>query len=129
MYSQQIIEDDESPAFLDSGESSEGIDWSATKWKVVHDPIHKSMMLPDPVIKIVDTPQFQRLRDLKQLGTVYFIYPGASHNRFEHSLGVSYVSGKMIDYLAQMHPERCITQEERIWVRIAGAVHDLGHGK
>lgn len=98
------------------------------RYKVLHDPIHRHMVLPDTVLKCVDTPQFQRLRDLKQLGTVYYVFPGASHNRFEHSIGVSFLSGNMIDHLAMINPELDITNEEKLCIRVAGAVHDLGHG-
>jgi deoxynucleoside triphosphate triphosphohydrolase SAMHD1 len=45
------------------------------------------MEFEDWIIKFVDTEHFQRLRNIKQLGSSYHIYPGASHNRFEHSLG------------------------------------------
>lgn len=57
-------------------------------YKVMADPVHSTMMIPDVVRRVCDTQQFQRLRDLKQLGTCYLVFPGASHNRFEHSLGV-----------------------------------------
>lgn len=45
------------------------------------------MELEDWIIKFIDTEHFQRLRNIKQLGTTYYVYPGASHNRFEHCLG------------------------------------------
>ena len=41
--------------------------------------------------KFIDTAEFQRLRDIKQLGTLYYVYPGAVHNRYCHSLGLSYL--------------------------------------
>lgn len=103
-------------------------DYSAARYKVLHDPIHKYISLQDELLQIIDTPQYQRLRDLKQLGTVSFVYAGATHNRFEHSIGVSWLSGAMIDHLAGLHPELDISADERLWVRAAGAVHDLGHG-
>ena len=55
--------------------------------KIVNDPIHGIIELHALCVKIIDTPQFQRLRFLKQLGMAYFVYPGASHNRFEHCIG------------------------------------------
>ena len=55
--------------------------------KIINDPIHGHIMLDDLCLSIIDTPEFQRLRDLKQLGSTYYVFPGASHNRFEHSIG------------------------------------------
>ena len=55
--------------------------------QVFNDPVHGHMEFHPLLVKIMDTPQFQRLRYLKQLGGCYFVYPGAAHNRFEHSLG------------------------------------------
>ena len=102
--------------------------FAAARYKVLHDPVHKYMTLTDEVLAVVDTPQFQRLRELKQLGTVYYVYPGAAHNRFEHSLGVAWLSGLMVDHLAAAQPALRVTDAERVAVRVAGAVHDLGHG-
>ncbi|KAM9501650.1 deoxynucleoside triphosphate triphosphohydrolase SAMHD1-like [Clarias gariepinus] len=55
--------------------------------KVFNDPIHGHIELHPLLVRIIDTPQFQRLRNIKQLGGAYFVFPGASHNRFEHSIG------------------------------------------
>jgi len=54
---------------------------------VINDPIHGNIELHPLCVKIIDTPEFQRLRFIKQLGACSFVYPGAAHNRFEHSLG------------------------------------------
>ena len=55
--------------------------------QVFNDPIHGHIELHPLMVKIIDTPQFQRLRSIKQLGGAYWVFPGASHNRFEHSIG------------------------------------------
>ena len=116
-------------AFQDGEGDGEGSDAApAPHFKVAFDPIHSYIQLDAPTLAIVDTPEFQRLRDLKQLGTCYFVFPGASHNRFEHSLGVSHLSGSMIDHFMASQPGLAITAEEASYVRIAGLVHDLGHG-
>jgi len=98
--------------------------------KQINDPIHGYMEFDDWAIEVIDTPEFQRLRNLKQLGTTYFVYPGASHNRFEHCLGVGHLSNKLLKQLYKNQPElksgsfesdlKCVT--------LAGLCHDLGHG-
>uniref|UniRef100_A0A8C6T9R5 HD domain-containing protein n=1 Tax=Neogobius melanostomus TaxID=47308 RepID=A0A8C6T9R5_9GOBI len=96
--------------------------------QVFHDPIHGHMEFDPILVKIIDTPQFQRLRNLKQLGGVYFVYPGASHNRFEHSLGVAHLAGQLVQNLKEKQPELKIDDRDVRCVEIAGLCHDLGHG-
>uniref|UniRef100_A0A672LDH8 HD domain-containing protein n=1 Tax=Sinocyclocheilus grahami TaxID=75366 RepID=A0A672LDH8_SINGR len=95
---------------------------------IFNDPIHGHMELHPLLVKIIDTPQFQRLRHIKQLGGTYLVYPGASHNRFEHSLGVAYLAGRLVKVLHNNQPELKITKQDFLCVQIAGLCHDLGHG-
>ncbi|KAI8996994.1 hypothetical protein BDB01DRAFT_712761 [Pilobolus umbonatus] len=96
--------------------------------KIFNDPIHGHITLDKYMVDIIDTPQFQRLRDLKQLGTLYFVFPGASHNRFEHSIGVGHLSNTLIKRFAREQPELKISDREIKCVSLAGLCHDLGHG-
>ena len=61
-------------------------------FQVFNDPIHGHIELEPLLVKIINTPQFQRLKNIKQLGGAYYVFPGASHNRFEHSIGCVCVS-------------------------------------
>ncbi|XP_061297751.1 deoxynucleoside triphosphate triphosphohydrolase SAMHD1 isoform X2 [Pezoporus flaviventris] len=96
--------------------------------KVFNDPIHGHIEIHPLLVRIIDTPQFQRLRYIKQLGGTYFVFPGASHNRFEHSIGVGYLAGCLVRALKERQPELDITQRDILCVEIAGLCHDLGHG-
>eukprot|EP00105_Crassostrea_gigas_P000726 XP_011412641.1 PREDICTED: deoxynucleoside triphosphate triphosphohydrolase SAMHD1 [Crassostrea gigas] len=96
--------------------------------KVFNDPIHGHIEIHPLCVKIIDTPQFQRLRSIKQLGGKYFVYPGASHNRFEHSLGVCHLAGQLASALKTQQPDLGITNHDVLCVQIAGLCHDLGHG-
>ncbi|XP_072135874.1 deoxynucleoside triphosphate triphosphohydrolase SAMHD1-like [Mobula birostris] len=96
--------------------------------KVFNDPIHGHIEMHPLLVRIIDTPQFQRLRFIKQLGGAYFVYPGASHNRFEHSIGVAHLAGKLVKVLARHQPELQVDHRDILCVQIAGLCHDLGHG-
>ncbi|XP_053400919.1 deoxynucleoside triphosphate triphosphohydrolase SAMHD1-like [Mercenaria mercenaria] len=96
--------------------------------KVFNDPIHGQIVIHPVCIRIIDTPQFQRLRHIKQLDTCYLVYPGACHNRFEHSLGVCHLAGKLLKTIRERQPDEDITDRDILCVEIAGLCHDLGQG-
>ncbi|XP_053387690.1 deoxynucleoside triphosphate triphosphohydrolase SAMHD1-like isoform X11 [Mercenaria mercenaria] len=100
--------------------------------KVFNDPIHGNIELHPLCVTIVNTPQFQRLRFIKQLGGAYFVYPGAAHNRFEHSIGVCHLAGRLVRALKEKKSDALkgvdITDEDILCVEVAGLCHDLGHG-
>ena len=86
----------------------------------VRDPIHDYIDLSDVEVKLVDTPAYQRLRWIKQLGPANLDYPGANHTRHEHCMGTSHVVGKMADSVG-------LNSEEKQLASVAGLLHDLGH--
>ena len=59
----------------------------SSKSKIICDCVHGQIFIHPLLIKIIDTPQFQRLRHLKQLGVLSYVYPSANHTRFEHCIG------------------------------------------
>jgi len=73
--------------------------------KVFNDPIHGHIELHPLCVKVMDTPQFQRLRELGQLGGVSFVYASASHHRFEHSIGTCHLAGCFVEALQKSQPE------------------------
>ncbi|KAI0269351.1 hypothetical protein BC834DRAFT_865983 [Gloeopeniophorella convolvens] len=99
-----------------------------TNMRSISDNIHGYVTMGPHVWDVVDTRHFQRLRHIKQLGTSYHVWPGASHNRFEHSLGTAYLARQMAVHLKDAQPELGITDRDVKCVELAGLCHDLGHG-
>ncbi|XP_019626185.1 PREDICTED: deoxynucleoside triphosphate triphosphohydrolase SAMHD1-like [Branchiostoma belcheri] len=101
--------------------------------KVFQDPIHGSIELPEICVAIMDTPEFQRLRHIKQLGLTCLVYPTAVHTRFDHSIGVCHLADEMVQALRRRHGPSSsypidITEEEHLCVMIAGLCRNLGFG-
>lgn len=96
----------------------------------IRDPIHGSIQLNDGEVAIIESPEFQRLRQIKQLGFSEFSFPGATHNRFLHSIGVSHVAGEIFDSLFRAYPfsKPSVRQRFRQTVKLAALLHDIGHG-
>ncbi|KAI4339545.1 hypothetical protein MLD38_024477 [Melastoma candidum] len=97
--------------------------------KHVHDNVHGNIYLDPLSLKFIDTEHFQRLRELKQLGVTHMVYPGAVHSRFEHSLGVYWLAGEAVQKIKQFEGlELGIDHFDVQTVKIAGLLHDVGHG-
>lgn len=99
---------------------------------ILRDPVHGDIELTREEVAVIDTPEFQRLRGIKQLGTAYLVFPGAVHTRFEHSIGTLHMADRMLDAAnknAARDPERClgVTPQERRVLRLAALVHDITH--
>ena len=91
-------------------------------------PLHGFITLTPLMCKIVDTPEFKRLHNLRQTGAVYCVYPSANHTRFEHSIGVAHLATILIKSLQTNQPELNISDRMVELVQIAGLIHDIGHG-
>ncbi|MDF2685521.1 MAG: metal dependent phosphohydrolase [Clostridia bacterium] len=102
--------------------------------KVIHDPIWGSVLYYGWEIQLIDSPVFQRLRDIHQLGMADLTYPAARHSRLEHSLGTVAIASRMMEKLF----ERCrqendisnsikITYKDIYKVRLSALLHDIGH--
>jgi HD superfamily phosphohydrolase len=110
------------------------IDQPQFSFKTIFDPIHGHITFSKIMWDIIDTPQFQRLRNLRQLSTSHFIYPGNNHSRFEHCLGTGFLSKDLINRCFDLLPNNNIdidkTEIEYLkeCVSIAGLCHDIGHG-
>ena len=89
-----------------------------------NDPIHGFLEFDPLLLKIIHTPYFQRMKDIKQLGVSYWIFPGASHNRFEHCLGTAHLAGMMIERLRDVSDHKeYVTPEDILCVKIAALCH------
>ena len=97
------------------------IDKITNKKKFIRDSVYGDIALNDFEVKIMDMPQFQRLRRIKQLGLINLIYPGATHTRFEHCVGTMNLGSKLAEELE-------LNQDEIELIRVSALLHDIGHG-
>ena len=106
----------------------------------VRDPIHGFIHFDEIERKIIDSRPFQRLRNIKQLAFCYYVYPGAMHTRFEHSLGVMELATRVFDHFDNpKHPDHeqfrasfgeldiKKAEEARRILRLTALLHDIGH--
>lgn len=96
--------------------------------KVFWDPVHSQISLHPVSVAVIDTPEFQRLRHIRQLGHVAYLYPGATNSRFEHSLGTAHLARLLGSHLRDCQPELKLGDKELLCLELAGLCHDLGHG-
>ena len=100
---------------------------------IIRDPVHGDIPLTKEEMSIIDTEEMQRLRNVRQLGATYLIYPGAQHSRFEHSIGTAHLASRMINAINFERDRRDDSRldgfdqyGERV-VRLAALVHDSTH--
>ena len=97
-------------------------------YKSIKDALYSDVVIDSFLLSIVDTPQFQRLKRVKQLALVSHVFSSAEHSRFAHSIGVCHLATQFMHGLARRQPELGITPRQIQLVGCAGLVHDLGHG-
>jgi len=85
------------------------------------DDIHGQVLMEKKYLPYIDNRIFQRTRNLKQLGFTHYVFHGATHTRFEHSIGVFHITNKMCDFLK-------IKEENKELINLGALCHDLGHG-
>jgi hypothetical protein len=106
----------------------------------IRDPIHVFIRLDSHERQVLDSRPFQRLRQIHQLALTYLLYPGATHKRFEHSLGVMELASRVFDVVThpdhliegtkELFPEVTREDERAYWkraIRMAALCHDIGH--
>lgn len=96
----------------------------------IRDPVHGSIYYSDPEVAVLDTAEYQRLRAIKQLGFSEFSFPGATHNRYLHSIGVAHLAGLIFDSVFRVYPfsKPSVKPRFRQVLRLGALLHDVGHG-
>ena len=119
-------------------------------YKQFYDNIHNYIKVSNIACKIIDSKPFQRLRSLHQLGTCHYVFPTATHTRFEHSIGTYYLTGRLLnniknkinkdtleEYLKNISELKEYYEKTNNYIldnyiceliKIGGLCHDLGHG-
>ncbi|TNN07622.1 Deoxynucleoside triphosphate triphosphohydrolase SAMHD1 isoform 2 [Schistosoma japonicum] len=99
-------------------------------FQIVQDAVHGVIELEPLAVQLIDSPEFQRLREIKQLGIACFVFPSCQHSRFEHSIGTYHMAKKLLEtiHCDQNYSGPTLSFPEQLAVKIAALCHDLGHG-
>lgn len=97
------------------------------RYKVIQDCIYGQIQLDELLFKLIDTENYQRLRNIAQTGNVKYVFPNGSHSRFTHSIGTAHMTETWLDHLIGSVKCRELSRH-RLLVTTAGLCHDLGHG-
>ena len=96
-------------------------------FEILRDPIWNNIRVDELALELIDTGTFQRLRNIRQLGLAYVVYPGATHSRFEHALGTYHLSRQTLSLLCESDPGLPLEPVDQAIVRSAALLHDIGH--
>ena len=95
--------------------------------EIFRDPLWNNIRVDSSALKLIDTPAFQRLRYVRQLGLAYLVYPGASHSRFEHALGAYHLARRTLGQFNERALTAGVDADECRIARYAALLHDIGH--
>ncbi len=95
--------------------------------EIIRDPLWDNIRLDRAALLALDTPAMQRLRYVRQVGHAFLVYPGATHTRFEHALGAYHLTKRALASLEERGELGRIPEEDRLAVRLAALLHDIGH--
>jgi HD superfamily phosphohydrolase len=95
--------------------------------KIIRDPLWKNISIADELFEACKTKAFIRLQNIRQLGPTFLTYPGATHTRAAHSLGVYHVAMKLLDSLCKKGADTFITESGKKSFFAAALFHDIGH--
>jgi len=96
-------------------------------FRIVRDPLWNTIRLDPVAVRLVDTSAYQRLRYIRQLGFAHLVYPGATHTRFDHALGVYHLAGTALRLLRENGPLPPEVEAGSELIPYAALLHDIGH--
>src|SRR5437762_3079296 len=98
-----------------------------SRGKLIRDAVHGDIEMGTLEVELMDTPEFQRLRGIKQLGTAYLVFPSAVHTRFEHSLGTSWMAHRILESVRRSQTVSAISAHDENLIRVSALLHDITH--
>ncbi|HEX4681926.1 MAG TPA: HD domain-containing protein [Gemmatimonadaceae bacterium] len=95
--------------------------------EIIRDPLWNNIRVDSLASELIDTPAFQRLRYVRQLGLAFLVYPGATHSRFEHALGTYHLARRTLALFEEQAEYDALGRDECMLTRTAALLHDIGH--